>query len=318
MKVRNLFSKKKVSKADDIFRYSSVLEEKIKYWIEREGWKFEDFAKIVEQTGLKVTEPISYTNKVQIYPNLITFKCNTTNGQEVTISLQESYMSQPAMIFVTQGKITYKYLLLDKMISKTEPKVILCGKTIENSNRHLDIEFFEGHYKATIKVKNTPNALFLLISRLPQKSQTVENYQKLEEYLMKHVMLFRVKEIYDIILMIFGLTAEELDENYVEVIINYTQDAEPQERILSRLRSYQSTLVEYAIHEGETVYWVYANGDWKYWNYTEGSRIMYNAKKQQHTFTVTGKRESIKAASIMKALEKAEEKISGMWKFVGR
>lgn len=317
MKVRNLFSKKKVSEANGIFRQFSVLEEKIKYWIEREGWQYEDFTKIIEQTGVKVTVPISYNNEVQAHAD-ITFKCNTTNGQEVIISLQGSSMSQPAMIFVTQGKITYKYLLLDKMIDKTEPKVILCGKTIENINRQLDIEFSEVHYKAEIKLKNTPNALFLLISRLPEKAQTAENYQKLEEYLMKHVMLFRVKEIYDIILMIFGLTAEELDENYVEVIINYTQDAEPQERILSRLRSYQSALVEYAIHEGETVYWVYSNGDWKYWNYAEGSRIMYNAKEQQHTFTVTGKRESIKAASIMKALEKAEEKISDMWQFVGR
>ena len=204
---------------------SKDLKRLIKDWMNNEGWKFFQFAAVLNLVG--ITTPVRLTN----LHNRNIFECEDRYGQKYMVTLRfGDWIEDCSEIVVTKTPETRVYIVSNNITAKLDRRGII-GETKElwsyyGENSWRSLTFKDGT-KLEISI-DVPDKFEIELDEARKKS--MQHYKEIENYLFSLPNVSSLEEVYETVMNILGYSDEEL-KKCKNISFQYTRGKEVIEKI---------------------------------------------------------------------------------------
>ena len=234
-----------------IFCDTVEIEKMITEWTKSEGWKFENFADILELVGVKLSVRLSKMNKKNC-----SFKCVTANNTEISISLifckKIDYC--PGICITDENKTAYYFMNTNNKRRDNQPEVILSRKKINKNEKELISVNGEENYGCVLRLDDIHSLKIQVYESAMSKEKcetySLRNWDKVEEYLIGLGNSLLVDNVYKKIVELLEFSDEEISK-CGKILISYTEETIDKEKItLGKILLNRGELKEHVTNYG--------------------------------------------------------------------
>lgn len=294
--------------------YDSLeLKNFITKWTGTGDWKLEDFTTFLELVGLKTPVQLSNFNKEEH-----SFTAVTADHQTAIIGLVfGDFWEWPSGILVTIGEETKNFNINSNSHQKiVSPRVELQSRIYNRGRKKLDCYYCEYFCSRTLELDETHSLEIRISEPDYDKFETLglRNCTEIEKYLFDLSLPFSLSKVYETVMGLLNFSAEDIANS---PLISFTYKKKVSENnsvVLGAISLEHGEMQQYSVSENDEIFHVFKNGDWKYTS--NNTSISYDEEQKQYSISITGEKQSLCHMDIDKLLQRIEEKISELWKFV--
>lgn len=271
------------------------LKKFIQRWLKPLGWKFKNFAELLELLGIR--QPINLTD---FNKENMTFKCVTEKSEFKVFFRFEDNIYKKSTIVVDQKDGSIEYAVYynykkSKIIEKND--IFLIKRLLRQEGRELSCSYEEYGCKWSIVI-NKNDILTIEVNNYNIYA-ALGISKKIEKYLLSIVSLAdkSTEELYGELLPII-VSNKDISE-FKKILISHTDKVNKRNRLKSKILFENGEKIEYAVLKDEIMYYVNKNGLWK---------CIYK------DIEIKGKVSHFNCKDLQKLMKGVKEQVSEMYK----